>query len=58
MGRAFEPDFVLFLLQKNGDTITYQLFIEPKGEFLEKRDEWKESFLKNDTGKRYHSYTR
>ena len=45
-GRAFEPDFVLFLLQKNGDTITYQLFIEPKGEFLEKRDEWKESFLK------------
>ena len=45
-GRAFEPDFVLFLLQKNGDTITYQLFIEPKGEFLEKRDEWKETFLK------------
>lgn len=45
-GRAFEPDFVLFLLQKNGETITYQLFIEPKGEFLEKRDEWKETFLK------------
>lgn len=45
-GRAFEPDFVLFLLQKNGETITYQLFIEPKGEFLEKQDEWKKTFLK------------
>ena len=45
-GRTFEPDFVLFLLQKNGETTTYQLFIEPKGEFLEERDEWKETFLK------------
>ena len=45
-GRAFEPDFVLFLLQKNGDTITYQLFIEPKGNFLKEHDEWKETFLK------------
>ena len=45
-GRAFEPDFVLFLLQKNGETTTYQLFIEPKGDFLEERDEWKETFLK------------
>ena len=45
-GRAFEPDFVLFLLQQNGETITYQLFIEPKGDFLEERDEWKETFLK------------
>ena len=45
-GRAFEPDFVLFLLQKNGQTITYQLFIEPKGDFLKEHDEWKETFLK------------
>ena len=45
-GRAFEPDFALFLLQKNGETITYQLFIEPKGDFLKERDEWKETFLK------------
>ena len=45
-GRAFEPDFVLFLLQKNGETITYQLFIEPKGDFLKEHDEWKETFLK------------
>ena len=46
-GRGFEPDFVLFLLQKNGETITYQLFIEPKGEYLKERDEWKETFLKS-----------
>ena len=45
-GRAFEPDFVLFLLKKNGETTTYQLFIEPKGEFLEERDKWKETLLK------------
>ena len=45
-GRAFEPDFVLFLLQKNGDPFTYQLFIEPKGEYLKERDAWKETFLK------------
>ena len=45
-GRAFEPDFVLFLLQKNGETTTYQLFIEPKGKFLKEHDEWKETFLK------------
>ena len=46
-GRAFEPDFVLFLLKKNGETTTYQLFIEPKGDFLEERDGWKEAFLKS-----------
>ena len=33
-GQAFEPDFVLFLRQKNGNTLTYQLFIEPKGKFI------------------------
>ena len=31
-GLAFEPDFVLFLQEKEGDDMTtYQLFIEPKG---------------------------
>ncbi len=31
-GLAFEPDFVLFLQEKEGDEMTtYQLFIEPKG---------------------------
>ncbi|HBO33719.1 MAG TPA: hypothetical protein DD636_03110 [Anaerolineaceae bacterium] len=33
-GRPFQPDFVLFLQEKSGELITYQLFIEPKGKFL------------------------
>ena len=45
-GRAFEPDFVLFLREKNGKAITYQLFIEPKGQHLIEQDRWKEDFLK------------
>lgn len=46
-GMAFQPDFVLFLRQKNGETLTYQLFIEPKGKHLTKQDKWKEEFLKD-----------
>jgi type III restriction enzyme len=45
-GRAFQPDFVLFLRQKNGELLTYQLFIEPKGKHLTEKDRWKENFLK------------
>ena len=45
-GRAFEPDFVLFLGKANGESLTYQLFIEPKGEHLENEERWKEDFLK------------
>ena len=45
-GRAFEPDFVLFLRETNGTSITYQLFIEPKGQHLIEQDRWKENFLK------------
>lgn len=30
---------------KEGREITYQIFIEPKGKFLEKTDEWKEKLL-------------
>ncbi len=44
-GRAFEPDFVLFLREKNGTMLSYQLFIEPKGKFLQKHDQWKKDFL-------------
>ncbi|HPM10865.1 MAG TPA: DEAD/DEAH box helicase family protein [Paludibacter sp.] len=45
-GRRFEPDFVLFLTdKKTGKQIHYQLFIEPKGEFLSEHDSWKEDFL-------------
>ncbi len=46
-GKAFEPDFVLFLTEKDtGKDMSLQLFIEPKGEHLFKLDEWKEDFLK------------
>ena len=45
-GQAFEPDFVLFLREKNGDMLTYQIFIEPKGRHLLEHERWKEDFLK------------
>jgi len=45
-GRAFEPDFLLYLIKENGDNITYQLFIEPKGKYIQEKDKWKEEFLK------------
>ena len=45
-GKAFEPDFVLFLI-KDTETpaVHYQIFIEPKGGHLIKQDEWKHNFL-------------
>jgi type III restriction enzyme len=46
LGRAFEPDFVLFCKQKKGKELTYQVFIEPKGAHLIANDKWKEEFLK------------
>jgi len=45
-GKATEPDFVLFMTDKNlDDEVVYQLFIEPKGGHLLYNDEWKEQFL-------------
>ena len=44
-GRGFQPDFVLFLREKNGESLSYQLFIEPKGEHLAANDQWKKEFL-------------
>lgn len=47
-GRPLEPDFVLFLeKKKTGQSLYYQVFIEPKGEPWLKEDEWKERFLKS-----------
>ena len=46
LGRAFEPDFILFCKQKKGKKLTYQVFIEPKGNHLVAHDKWKEEFLK------------
>ena len=48
-GQAFQPDFVLFLREKNGKLLVYQLFIEPKGKHLKANDRWKEAFLKEIT---------
>lgn len=50
-GQAFEPDFILFLREKNGDMLTYQMFIEPKGKHLKEHDKWKQDFLKELTEK-------
>ena len=33
-GQAFQPDFVLFLREQDGNMLTYQMFIEPKGKHL------------------------
>jgi type III restriction enzyme len=48
LGRAFEPDFLLFCKQRDGEQMTYQVFIEPKGEHIanSKDNKWKEDFLK------------
>ncbi|MBS0647576.1 MAG: DEAD/DEAH box helicase family protein [Verrucomicrobia bacterium] len=46
LGRAFEPDFLLFCKQCEGEQMTFQVFIEPKGEHLKGHDKWKEDFFK------------
>ncbi|MDP2898224.1 MAG: type III deoxyribonuclease, partial [bacterium] len=48
-GQRFEPDFVLFLRQKSGEFLIYQLFIEPKARYITEHDRWKETFLKEVT---------
>jgi len=48
-GQAFQPGFVLFLREKSGKLLIYQLFIEPKGRHLKEYDRWKETFLKKIT---------
>lgn len=46
-GKPIEPDFVLFLKDKKTSTVvSYQLFIESKGDGLLIQDKWKEDFLK------------
>lgn len=46
LGRAFEPDFLLFCKQRDGEQMTFQVFIEPKGNHLLGYDKWKEDFLR------------
>lgn len=54
-GQPFEPDFVLLLKKKNHKILTYQIFIESKGDqfkdkdgkFADSKEGWKEKFLLN-----------
>lgn len=56
-GRGFQPDFILFLKGKN--SLSYQVFIEPKGNeyigddgtFKAGKEGWKEIFLEQITSK-------
>jgi type III restriction enzyme len=50
-GRGFQPDFILFLKDKDNNNLNYQVFIEPKGEFLKENDKWKNTFLEEITEK-------
>jgi len=46
-GCAMEPDFVLFLTEKDTKkSLSFQLFVEPKGQYLIKSEQWKEDFLR------------
>ncbi|MBD3192159.1 MAG: DEAD/DEAH box helicase [Candidatus Heimdallarchaeota archaeon] len=46
-GQAIEPDFVVFLKEKDKkELIQYQLYVEPKGPRNLEPDKWKEEFLK------------
>ena len=48
-GQGFQPDFLLLL--KDKEDLYYQVFIEPKGDNLLQKDEWKNQFLKEITEK-------
>jgi type III restriction enzyme len=48
-GAGFQPDFILFLKDKTN--LHYQVFVEPKGDNLLEKDEWKNVFLKEITEK-------
>lgn len=44
-GERFEPDFLLFVRKKrNEGVLTYQGYVEPKGNQLLEKDAWKEAF--------------
>ena len=46
MDKPSNPTLSFFSVRKTGETLSYQLFIEPKGEHIEDFDKWKEDFLK------------
>lgn len=50
-GSALEPDYVLFIGTNSGSSVTYQVFVEPKGQHLVQMDSWKEEFLTSLAGR-------
>jgi len=50
-GMAFEPDYVLLANDKKEFSVSWQIFIEPKGNHLLEKDAWKEKFLSDITDK-------
>lgn len=62
-GRGFQPDFILFLKDKNTIDLHYQIFIEPKGNeyigsdntFKSGKEGWKEDFLEQIAEKYGHN---
>lgn len=44
-GERFEPDFLLFLRQRDQPYQQQQIYVEPKGTHLLETDKWKEDFL-------------
>lgn len=64
-GRRFEPDFVLILKEaKDSTTVSYQIFIEPKGDeykdaynsFEHSKEGWKQDFLQRLKNEGYINY--
>ena len=51
-GQAFEPDFVLFANDKISGNVSWQLFIEPKGNGWLAKDAWKNEFLQEIENKK------
>jgi type III restriction enzyme len=48
-GRGFQPDFIMFLKDKEKENLNYQIFIEPKGKVWVEKGDWKNTFLKEIT---------
>ncbi|MCO7176502.1 DEAD/DEAH box helicase family protein [Sporolactobacillus kofuensis] len=46
-GYRFEPDYLLILINEDNQQAIQQVFIEPKGKHLRKKDKWKNDFLKS-----------
>lgn len=51
-GRGFQPDFILLLRDKQKGDLFYHVLMEPKGDGIKDKDEWKNDFLK-EISRRY-----